>query len=445
MIYNATEYGAAGDGIANDQQAIQQAVNECFAGGGGRVLLPAGGVYYSGPIQLKANVELHVEGGAVLKASTSRDDYAIPEEEAAAGGYTGPPLRAFLYAHQAPNIRITGFGTIDGSAEAFQGESDRYHTAGSAYPRPALIYLEACDHLTVRDITLANSHFWTLHPAGCNDVLISGIRILNSLSMANSDGIDPDHCRNVRIADCHIEAADDCIVLKTTKELAAYGPTENVVISGCTLVSTSAAIKLGTETWNDIRNVSVSHCVIKDSNRGLSIQLRDRGNVENISFSDIIIETRRFDDRWWGRAEPIYVTRFDRTDGKPAGRLRNIRFRNITCKGENGIYLSGWEDGPLEDVALEGIRVEIGKWTKWSGGCYDRRPSRLEPIHLEPTAGVYCAYAKDVSLRDVRVEWSGEPAADQGPALKSVSVEKLRLTDFQGEAAHAGMPAIVRV
>lgn len=443
MIYSVIEYGAAGDGITNDRQAIQTAVNACFEGGGGRVLLPAGRTYYSGPIQLKANVELHVEGGAILKASTSWDDYVISEEDAATS-YTGLPLHAFLYAHQAPNIRITGFGAIDGSAEAFWGESDRYHTAGFTYPRPALIYLEACDHLTVQDITLTNSHFWTLHPAGCNDVLISGIRILNSLSMANSDGIDPDHCRNVRITDCHIEAADDCIVLKATEELMSYGPTENVVVSGCTLVSTSAAIKLGTETWNDIRNVSVSHCMIKDSNRGLSIQLRDQGNVENISFSDIVIETRRFDDRWWGRAEPIYVTRFDRKEGKKAGRLRNVRFRNITCKSENGVYLSGWDGSPLEDVVLEGVRVEINKWTKWSGGRYDRRPSKLEPDHVEPTAGIYCAYAKDVTLRDVRVDWSGMLSADQGPALKTVSVEELQMTDFHGKAAHEGMPAIIR-
>ncbi|MDF2924441.1 MAG: glycoside hydrolase family 28 protein [Paenibacillaceae bacterium] len=442
MIYNVIEYGAAGNGIGNDGPAIQRAVNACFEAGGGRVLLPSGGTYYSGPIELKANVELHVEGGAVLKASTSREDYALPEEDAAAR-CTGLPLQAFVYARGAPNIRITGFGTIDGSAEAFRGESDRYHTAGAVYPRPALIYLEACDHLTVRDITLTNSHFWTLHPAGCNDVRISGIRILNSLSMANSDGIDPDHCRNVRITDCHIEAADDCIVLKTTKGLMSYGPTENVIIAGCTLISTSAAIKLGTETWNDIRNVTVSHCVIKDSNRGLSVQLRDQGNVENISFSDIIIETRRFDDRWWGRAEPISVTRFDRCEGERAGRLRNVRFRSITCKGENGIYLSGWEGNPLEEVVLEDIRVEIGKWTKWPGGCYDRRPSRLEPDHQEPTAGVYCAYAKDVTLRRVRVEWSGEPAADQGAALKTVSVEALHIADFHGRAAHEGMPDII--
>lgn len=125
-----------------------------------------------------------------------------------------------------------------------------------------MIYVEKSNHITFKDITIVDAPFWTLHPAGCDDVLIDRIRILNDLDVANSDGIDPDHCSNVRILGCHVECADDCICLKASKGNAEYGPCENIIIDGCTLVSTSAAIKIGTEGVGDFRNVLVQNCVI---------------------------------------------------------------------------------------------------------------------------------------------------------------------------------------
>lgn len=137
---------------------------------------------------------------------------------------------------------------------------------------------------------------------GCQDVLIDGIRILNNLKMVNCDGIDPDHCRNVRINNCHIESADDCIVFKTTEKNAYLGPCENIVVSNCTLTSTSAAIKFGTESVSDFRNITVTNCVISRTNRGISLMLRDGGNIENVTFANLHINTRMFSDQWWGEA-----------------------------------------------------------------------------------------------------------------------------------------------
>lgn len=356
-----------------------------------------------------------MESGSTLKASSDlRDYYALANEGkivAHTSGlpsylnceYAGKPFHAFLYCCDAENVRITGYGTIDGNEEMYYGTDSGYHIEGTYYPRVPLLLLEGIKHLTVKDVTLARCGFWTLHMVGCEDVLVDGIRILNNLRMANSDGIDPDHCKNVRIVNCHIECGDDCIVLKNTKDYEHYGATENITIANCTLISTSAAIKFGTEGECDFRNIVVNNCTISKSNRGISLQIRDCGNVENIFFSNITIETRRFSNEWWGRAEPICITVQDRKQGVKAGRVKNVTFRDISCKGENGILLRGSEDNLIENVTFRNVLVELHKTSKWPIEGYDLRPCEGEGIRKGNISGLYAEYTKDVSLEDVKV------------------------------------------
>lgn len=268
MIYNILDFGALGDGKSNDAAAIQRAVDVCSANGGGRVLIPGGKTYCTGSICLKSNVDFHIESGAVLKASLKFEDYAPSSPESgdvlqAASEvpsyvnceYHGRPRHYFIYALHGEHIKITGEGTIDGSEEIYHGVTDQYHIEGKFYPRIPMIFVEDICHFTVKDVTLTKCGFWTIHPVGCYDVLIEGIRILNNTKMANCDGIDPDHCDQVRIFNCHIECGDDCIVLKTSQDFEEYGPCSNVIISGCTLISTSSAIKIGTDSESDFYNV----------------------------------------------------------------------------------------------------------------------------------------------------------------------------------------------
>jgi hypothetical protein len=386
---------------------IQTLIDSAAAAGGGRVSIPPG-LHLCGTLELKSHVELHLEPGARLKASPNPDDF---RKIGIAGLYGGSSGGFLLTAHNAEHIAITGLGTLDGSALDYMDGwwHEPYIRAPKAW-RPRGIGFFGCTHVTLRDFTFRDAASWTIHLTGCVDVLCQNLRILNRLDVPNCDGIDPDHCRDVRILGCHIEAADDGIVLKNTREYTDYGPCENIIVSGCTIISTSAAIKLGTESSCDFRNVIVDNCVIHSSHRGLAIQLRDQGSMENVSFSNCIVETRLFHERYWGRAEPIYVTAVPRHAGQPAGHIRDIRFFNIRCRSENGIFLAGSPDAPLCDIHLENVRVDLQHHSKWEGGRHDFRPS-LSAEHggLEPglTHGLFAKHVRGLILRNVQSAWTG--------------------------------------
>ena len=433
-IYDVANYGAVGDGAINDVKAIQSAIDDCYANGGGTVVLESGKTYYSDSIQLKKNVELHLQKGSVLRATSDINGYIRPckmindPKTALVGNpVTGKPSFVFIYGYEADGCSITGEGTIDGNCYSFVKRKDQYYVTGDFYPRPTTIYIEKSNNISFRDITVTNAPFWTLHPAGCNDVLISHIRILNPLDVANSDGIDPDHCSNVRIIGCHVTCADDCICLKTSKGNAEYGPCENIVISDCTLTSTSAAIKIGTEGVGDFRNVVVSNCMISKSNRGLSIQIRDGGNVENVTFRDCTVETRRFCSDWWGTAEPITITCFRRDENTVAGHIKNIRYYNITTKGENGVLIYSSPENPVENVVFENCNIQLQKTSKWDCGLYDLRPCIDHGIEASDNSAFFIRNAKNVRIEKTATSFGDAPYKFYKYALDAENTDGLEL------------------
>jgi hypothetical protein len=366
----------------------------------------------------------------------------------------------WISAENVEQLTICGGGIIDGNGIAFMGEE-----SGDAYkikpftvvdPRPHILTLIGGKNIRIRDVTIKNAAYWTIHLAGCNDVSISDVTILNNLKVPNSDGVDIDHSKNVRIVNCHIESGDDCICLKNRREYESLGACENIAVTNCTLTSRSCAIKIGSENMDTIRNVVFDNCIIMRSNRGVGIQNRDEGVVTDVLFSNMIINSHFFSDTWWGKAEPIYVTSYRRpkpggkgrnwrfpegaTEGK-AGDVRNIYFSNIKCQSENGIYVSGESGDKISNVFFDNIDIAINKITALPGGVYDRRPCEGDGLVKGNTSAFYFDKAANITMRNCSVAWGDNKAAYFAYALESYHVQKLDTFNMKGSSAFpATMP-----
>ena len=373
--YDVLSFGAQGDGVTDDAVAIQKAIDCCSAEGGGVVLLPRNHVFLSGPVELKSNVELHLEATATLKANPNESIYKL----SAFGENRGEGM-LWLWAKDAENISITGKGTIHGNGIAFMGAEleDSYELKPLADqtfdPRPHVLTLTNVQNLTIRDVTIKEGAYWTVHLIGCNEAVIDGINLLNTLKIRNGDGIDLDHSKNVRIANCHITSGDDCICLKNRREFEQYGSCHDIVVTNCVMSSRSCAIKIGSENMDSIYNVMFDNCIITGSNRGLGIQNRDEGTVTDVVFSNIQLDCKLWSDVWWGKAEPIYVTSYPRANGNhkdanwrfPKGQIEGrcgevgrIYFNNITSLSENGCFVGGDVPGKVKDIYFNNVRVKL--------------------------------------------------------------------------------------
>ena len=372
-VFNVLDYGAKGDGKTDDAVAIQKAIDECSLKGGGQVLFPTGYTFLSGPVELKSNVDIHLDVQSTWIANPDESIYTL----SAFGENRGEGMM-WIYADGVENLSFSGKGTIDGNGVAFMGKEleDSYELkpVTDFDPRPHVLTLKGVNHLSIKDITIQNGAYWTVHLIGCYDALIDGISLKNNLKIRNGDGIDLDHSRKVRIANCFIESGDDCICLKNRREFEEYGPCQDIVVTNCVMTGRSCAIKIGSENMDSISNVLFDNCIIKASNRGLGIQNRDEGTVSNVIFSNMIIDCKYFSDVWWGKAEPIYVTSYPRANGNhkdanwrfpkgqiegKCGEVSRIYFNNITSTSENGCFVGGDVAGKVKDIYFNNVRVRL--------------------------------------------------------------------------------------
>lgn len=412
MDFNVLDYNAAADGISLDTIAIQRAIDEC-AKHGGRVIFNANRTYRSGLLILRDNVELHFEKNAILKASDNISDFSIDKNtiiNKISGptwdncDYSGSPKGYFLYAKDCNSIKLTGEGIIDGNEEIFYGTISKYHIDGFYYPRVPLIFFENCKNIEIKNINIQRSGFWTVHLVGCDTVLVDSITIKNNLRLACCDGIDPDSCKNVIIKNCYIEAADDCIVFKTTEAGRKYGGCCNIEAYNNILMSTSAAVKFGSESVSDFNNIYVHDCNIIKSNRGIAFQLRDEGNISDIKFKNINIETRRFSPvEWWGKAEPIVVTAVKRRLNSKIGSIKNISFENIKCDSENGIFIYG-DNNNISNIKFDNIDLKISNKTHWAKNNHDLRPCEEIGFFEMPMNAIYVKNAYDIDFSNINYD-----------------------------------------
>jgi len=455
-VFNVKDFGALGNARTNDAKAIQKAINACAAAGGGQVLFPAGKIYLSGPINLCSHLELRVEAGAKLLASPDEKLYTQSAFRANKGEGT-----IWIGGEKLEQVTITGGGIIDGNGISFMGKElgDSYELKSFNIidPRPHLLTMVGCNKVTIQNITIQNSAYWTLHMVGCNDVVIADMTLLNSVKIRNSDGIDIDHSKNVRISNCYIESGDDCICLKNRREYSEYGSCKNIVVTNCTMTSSSCAIKIGSENMDSISHVLINNCIIKNSNRGLGIQNRDEGTVTDVVFSNIMIDAHLFSDVWWGKAEPIYITAYRRatTNNKDAGwrlplgqkeghvgEVKNIYFSNIKCQSENGSYISAESADKISDIYFDNVDTRINKTTTLQGGVFDRRPANVDGLVKGSTSGFYLDKATNVIIRNCSVKWGTNRPDYFANAVESHDVINLKVIGLEGGAASSKLPVV---
>lgn len=447
--FNVRDFGAVGNGRIDDAVAIQKAMDTCSNSGGGVVLFPAPLTYLTGPFNIKSNVEMHIQGGAKILANPNENVYTKSAFRENAGEGT-----IWIGGENVENFSITGTGEINGNGISFMGEEleDSYilkpfHIKD---PRPHVLTIIGGKNIRIRDVTIGNSAYWTIHLVGCNDVVVNGITLLNNLKVRNSDGIDIDHSKNVRISDCHIESGDDCICLKNRREFEEFGVCEDIAVANCTMISRSCAVKIGSENMDTIRRVVFNNCIIRNSNRGIGIQHRDEGVVSDIFFSNMIVEGHLFSDVWWGKAEPIYITAYHRasvsnkdasqrfpkgaTEGR-VGMVRNIYFSNIKCASENGVYVSAESKDKIQNVVFDNVDVCIDKTTDIAGGVYDRRPAFVKGFVTGKTAGFYFDTVGKIRMRNCSVNWGRNKVPYFGAALVNNNVESFDNVGFMGVSA----------
>jgi polygalacturonase len=432
------DHGAKGDGTTNDAQAIQKAIDTVAAAGGGIVRFPAGYTFFSGSLELKEKIELHLEKDSVLLASSNYEDYTDNHNirnltNGSVDEYV-LPQRSFISGFKANGSSITGLGVIHGNADGFietRGEyihSMRAPLNGKSQylERPFTIFLIESENVSLRDFTVHDPAFWAIRLTGCNDLEILGIKILTDLMVPNADGIDIDRCQRVRIADCELITADDCISLKSCAGTAQYGDVADVLIENCYMVSTSGAITLGTESVGDIRNVLVRNYVVERSHRGFAVRAREGGAIKDVVFENSKLQTRTFSDMWWGHGEALHVTAFAWNkkeligDGNPErgleGTVSNITFRNLEVESEAGIL--NWAAHPelVKGVLYEDIDFKIGSSSKWPHRI-DLRPNDILPVVNRPHNAFEAVNVSDVRIKNLKITWDSASRANYGSEM----------------------------
>jgi polygalacturonase len=428
--YNVRQFKATGDGNTYDTKSIQNAIDSCHEGGGGVVYFPPG-KYLVGTLFLKSNVTLYLEVNATLLGSKIVEDF-------------DPPY--LIYSKDSENVGIIGQGIIDGQGEFYWQGKKR------PFIRPEfMIFFEYCQNILIEGITIKNSPHMTIFPYGCDRININGINILNDLKAPNADGINIVCSSNVFINNCYIQGGDDCICLKSIPlgSITTLKPTENVTVTNCVIVSDDAGIKLGTESYGDIRHCVFNNIVIRNTQDGIALYMKDGGHYETIHFSNITIESddvRKMTNRDSGF--PIFIDIDQRTDTSKVGSIRNIVFSNINIDtGMDNCLIQGTSDHPLENITFDNVRMKIlssadHSKRKKSGGSRDVIPSSVDYAYVP--AHFTFANLNGLTIRNLYLNDNTKKSYRERHAIglintSHVSVEGLRGTQIVQEGKRSSI------
>lgn len=369
-----TKFGAKGDGKTLNTEAFKKAIAACAKSGGGRVVVPVGN-FFTGAIHLKSNVNLHLQDSARITFSVNPSHYPI-----VFGRWEGMELMnysALIYAYDQHNIAITGNGILDGNAtykdwyswntgkpskqvkarnllqEMNHNQIDpgkRVFGEGS-FLRPNFIQLYSCNNILISGVKMINSPMWNVNPVLCENVTMENMKIIAHGS--NTDGIDPESCKNILIRNCYFDTGDDCIAIKSGRDhdgRRIARPAENHIIENCQMKDGHGGVVIGSEISGGARNIFAINCIMDSPNLERILRLKTSssrgGIIENVFMKDIKVGAYR--------DAAVTCNMFYEQPGDFMPVIRNIWVENVDVQngGAYGIFVNAYKESPVENLRI---------------------------------------------------------------------------------------------
>ena len=415
-----TQYGAVGDGETLCTDAFAKAIDALAKQGGGRLVVPRG-IWHTGPIVLKSNINLHLEMGAVILFAA--DETLYPIIETSFEGLDTRRCQSPLSGFNLVNVAITGQGVIDGNGrywrplkkskvtesqwKEFTSDTGVVTKSGYWVPsegyakgeasanmnvpqgmktaddwnsikrflRPVMVSLVKCKNVLLQDVIFQNSPAWNLHPLMCENVIIDHVLARNPAYAQNGDALDLESCKNVYIVDSKFDAGDDGICLKSGKDADGRKrgiPCENVVVDGCTVFAGHGGFVVGSEMSGGVRNIMVRNCQFLGTDVGLRFKsTRGRGGivenifVDGVSMTDIKTDAITFNMYYGGKSVAEMMAdgnNPNNTEKMPVDEttpiFRNIDIRNVVCNGAGrAMEFNGLPEMPMDGITLTDINI----------------------------------------------------------------------------------------
>ena len=417
---NIKDFGGVGDGIALNTDAFAKAIDALSAKGGGKLVVPQG-VWHTGPIVLKSNINLHLNAGAVILFAA--DESLYPLISTSFEGLDTRRCQSPLSANGATNIAITGKGVIDGNGQYWRpvkkgkvtanhwknllaipgsvemepgfwvpsegyakgqkganmnvptAKTDAEWDAIKRFVRPVMVSLVNCKNIHLKGVIFQNSPAWNLHPLMCENVIIEDVLVRNPSYAQNGDALDLESCKNALIINSRFDAGDDGICIKSGKDADGRRrgiPCENVVVKGCTVFAGHGGFVVGSEMSGGVKNILVDQCQFLGTDVGLRFKsTRGRGGivenifVKNISMTDIKTDAITFNMYYGGKSVAEMLADGDNPDNvtkMPVNEgtpiFRNIDIRNIVCNGAGrAMEFNGLPEMPINGITLQNITI----------------------------------------------------------------------------------------
>lgn len=436
-VFEVERFGAKGDGRTKDTAAIQRAIDWAWAAGGGTVRLGEG-TFVSGSIYLRSNVDFFLDEGAVLKGSPDKEDYnpvGVCPQNSASKAESASGAHLILCIEQT-NVTVRGTGRIDGNSMAFIVGPDGKNWPGgqSGVPwRPSqMLYFVESTSVRVEGVTLVDSAYWSCFFHGCSDVVASNLLIRTRrgpVHTHNGDGIDVDCCRNVLIADCDIDTADDSITLRANHaRLKRKLPCENVRVERCRLSSACNAIRLGVGD-GVVRDAVFRDIAVYDTRTAVNFVGSWRRGGKGVDFENILFEGLEVEARQFCKMYPRYAK---------SAHIRAVRFSDVSGSVSSPSWVYGRRDRKIDDVTFENVVLPHGviafniELLNIVGGSF----SRVALTHAEEEK-----YNRDIEEKDDFPGWMPNLSFEAGSSGHKADLN-VRFTGAKGDGVAKDTRAI---